>query len=188
MENKQDKKKDKSIIKTGKLLAKVGFYLLGGWWLFETFAKKNHTHDFLSAGANRGGSVNVLYINDENASEYLTYAKAEVVYDGTVNEELSYDYYGAKLTLYGSIDCVVFETTKTWGVSTLELPDGGYDGKRIVIAGNVALRPDSPYNEYCFSSHIYQDESNNNGKTYFAGKDKNGCEVMLFRKVWYFLV
>lgn len=187
MENTQDKKKDKGIIRTGKVLAKIGFYLLGGWWLFETFAKKNHTHDFLSAGANRGGSVNVLYINDENASEYLTYAKAEVVYDGTVNEGLSYDYYGAKLTLDGSIDCVVFETTKIWSVSTLVPSDGGYDGKRIVICGNVQLRPGDS-SEYCFSSHIYTDENNNNGQSYFVGQEKNGCEVMLFRRVWYFLV
>ena len=41
---------------------------------------------------------------------------------------------------------------------------------------------------YTFSNHIYMDQANNNGNTYFVGGDRNGCELLCFRKEWYFIV
>lgn len=185
--NFEREKKNKRNFGLGKLMATVGFVLLAGWYTFDKFAKKNHTHDFLSAG--RGGA-NVLYITDENASQYITYAKEMVINSGVVSESLSYDYYGARLTIDDSVTAVVFQTTERYSISELVPSGGGYDDMRVVIAGNVQLRlPDSGRGEYCFSGHIYADQDNNNGnRNYFVGKDRNGCEVALYRKNWYFLV
>lgn len=186
MENNQERK-NKRNFGIGRLMATAGVWLLAGYWMFKTFAKKDHTHEFMSAGK---GGTNVLYITDENTGDYITYAKERRVYDGSINEQLSYDYYGARLTIDDSVTAVVFLTTDTLEISELVPVGGGYDDMRVVIAGNVQLRlPDSGRGEYCFSGHIYADQSNNNGgKSYFVGNERNGCEVALFRKNWYFLV
>lgn len=192
MENEISKETKKKVGK-GAIMAKIGLVLLGGWWMFKTFAKKDHTHDFMSAGASRGGigPGKVLYITDENETEYLTYAE-EYRYpaNNQLDEKESYDRYGARLMIEDDVTAVVFQTTKKWSVAEMVPANGGYDDMRVVVAGNVQLRiPNFANKDYCFFSHIYADQINNNGGAMsFTGGDGNGCEVALFRKVWWFIV
>lgn len=187
MENNEMTKETQKKVGKGVLIAKIGMGVLAAWWAFKTFAKKDHSHDFMTASASSSGNGmgDVLYITDENADQFIEITSY-------VNDPLknSYDYYGAKLTFEDKYTAIVFLTEKRWQITELVPENGGYDNMRVVMAGNVQLRiPDSGRENYTFSAHVYADQQNNNGgRFHFVGEDRNGCEVVLFRKKWYFLV
>lgn len=187
MENNEMTKETQKKVGKGALIAKIGMGVLAAWWAFKTFAKKDHSHNFMTASASSSGNGigDVLYITDENQDQFIhsaSYSKDP--------SKVSYDYYGAELTFDEKYSAIVFLTKKCWEISELVPKNGGYDNMRVVIAGNVQLRiPDSQRENYTFSAHVYADQANNNGgRVYFVGDERNGCEVVLFRNHWYFIV
>lgn len=191
----EEKKKNKKRFKIGEALVWLGSTALVMWWVNHYFALKNHTHDMMSTAFNRGAS-SVLLIDDENMGDYIKDISIVGV-DGKT-------YYlgknrGYVLEIPQGYDAVIIDTSTKYSFSNILPSEGDFeDGKRLVILGEFKLRPADPYNgngeaimpeEYTLSNHIYQDQANNNGgRTEFYSIDKDGCELLCFRKQWYFIV
>ena len=69
------------------------------------------------------------------------------------------------------------------------------DGTRIRIFGNLSVMQNTDGadgnepEEYSFSHSIYSDISQNNrGRISFDATDINGCELLCFKKKWWFIV
>lgn len=185
----EEKKKNKKRFRIGKALVWLGSTALLMWWTNHYFALKNHTHEFLTA-ARRGGANNILVIDDDNMEEYIK--NWEIVGDDGKTYKLG-DRYGYVLQIPQEYDAVIIDTTKRYQFSILMPEEGEFnDGTRITLLGNFRLRPyekrDGFPDEYMFSNHIYTDQYNNAGHDYFDGQDKDGCDLLCFRKEWYFIV
>lgn len=185
----EEKKKNKKRFRIGKALVWLGSTALLMWWTNHYFALKNHTHDFLTA-ARRGGANNILVIDDDNMEEYIKDWE-RVGADGKTYK--LGNRYGYVLQIPQGYDAVIIATTNRYTLSILMPEDGEFDdGTRITLLGNFRLRPyescDGFPDAYMFSNHIYMDQNNNAGHDYFDGYDKNGCELLCWRKEWYFIV
>ena len=185
----EEKKKNKKRFRIGKALVWLGSTALLMWWTNHYFALKNHTHDFMAA-ARRGGANNILVIDDDNMEEYIK--DWEIVGDDGKTYKVG-SRYGYVLQIPQGYDAVIIATTQRYKISILMPEDGEFeDGTRVTLLGNFGLRPyesrEGFPNEYMFSNHIYSDQYNNVGKDYFEGSEKDGCDLLCFRKEWYFIV
>ena len=191
----EEKKKNKKRFKIGEALVWLGSTALLMWWTNHYFALQNHTHDFM-AMATRKGASSILVIDDDNMGDYIK----EVSVVG--NDGKTYylgSSFGFILEIPNEYDSVVIATSKRYRFSNIMPTEGEFeDGKRLIIVGGFQLKPSEKYekdgenvmpDEYTLSSHIYTDQANNNGGyPEFYGTDKNGCELLCFRKEWYFIV
>lgn len=192
----EEKKKNKKRFKIGEALVWLGSTALLMWWTNHYFALKNHTHDIMAAATRRGAS-SILVIDDDNMEEYIK--EMDVIGQDKKTYYLGSNH-GYILEIPQGYDAVIIDTTKRYSFSNLMPDDGDFeDGTRITLFGNFQLRPfdgvkhwkdghEVMPTEYTFSNHIYMDQANNNGNTYFVGGDRNGCELLCFRKEWYFIV
>lgn len=186
----EEKKKNKKLFKIGELCAWLGSCVVGAWWVNHYFALKNHTHNMMYAATRRGAS-SILVIDDDNMEDYIKDWE-RVGDDGKIYHLANRR--GYVLQIPKGYDAVVIDTTQRYTFSILMPEDGEEfeDGTRITLLGNYRLRPyegiDGFPDEYMFSNHIYTDQYNNAGHDYFDGQEKNGCELLCFRKEWYFIV
>lgn len=191
----EEKKKNKKRFKIGEALVWLGSTALIMWWVNHYFALKNHTHDMMAAATRRGAS-SILVIDDDNMGEYIK--EVSVIGDDGKTYYLG-DRFGFILKIPNEYDSVVIDTSNRYRFSNIMPTEGEFeDGKRLIIVGAFQLKPSEKFvkdgenvmpDEYTLSSHIYTDQANNNGGyPEFYGTDKNGCELLCFRKEWYFIV
>lgn len=188
----EEKKKNKKRFKIGEALVWLGSTALIMWWVNHYFALKNHTHNMMSTAFNRGAS-SVLLIDDENMGEYIKEisrvgADGKTYYLGSSR--------GFILEIPQGYDAVIIDTSLKYSFSNILPAEGDFeDGKRLILLGGFQLRPSDNSgdglmpDEYTLSNHIYQDQANNNGgyPEFYAGNN-DGCELLCFRKQWYFIV
>lgn len=171
MAEESNNKKGTGFYFFGKLCAKVGLGLLAYIWLTKKFCKKE---DCQCGGGLKNG-FNVLVIDDENMSDYI--------------EAYPYDSATNILTIPQDVTMVLFQTTKAVSIHNIMPNVGDFaNGKELKVSGNwYPYMPNDEEEEYCFSTHIYQDfYSNNDGALTMKADYRNVSEFLCWRKQWWF--
>lgn len=174
MEMTEEEKKNHKRFHVGKFMAKCGAAILIYLWLRNKF---NSTDNYILTTGDREGC---LVINDENESEYIVDHENEA-------------YTGKILYVPEGVTNIIVETSKRRIIHNIMPMEGDYaDGTRIRILGRISLRPprgEEDEEEYQLSRHIYTDVANNNGGTTVLDlTDRNGCELLCYKKQWWFII
>lgn len=174
MELTEERKNEKRF-HTGRLMAVVGAGIIAYCWIKGKF-KDLSNNFFLTDGKQDG----CLVINDENESEYIVDHENEA-------------YTGKILYVPEGVTNIIVETSKRRIIHNIMPMEGDYaDGTRIRILGRISLRPprgEEDEEEYQLSRHIYTDVANNNGGTTVLDlTDRNGCELLCYKKQWWFII
>lgn len=151
----------------GKFFAELGAGILAFLYLKKTLGNTIQTAD----------GETVFVIDDSNADTFIA-------------EHEKPNYYGHILYVPKGHTNIMIQTSKRYTLHNIMPEEGDFaDGTRIRIFGNAILRPNTGENEeYQLSQHIYTDVQNNNGRNFLEVEDCNGCELLCFKKQWWFII